>query len=59
MLFIVIIIGLAAASFAFIALCSKVQEAYSMPVIYWIGGIVSLLLLIYLLIALLKPEIFQ
>jgi len=29
-----------------------------MPVIYWIGGIVSLFLLIYLLIALLKPEIF-
>ncbi len=29
-----------------------------MPVIYWIGGIVSLLLLIYLLVALLKPEIF-
>jgi len=29
-----------------------------MSVIYWIGGIVSLLLLIYLLIALLKPEIF-
>jgi K+-transporting ATPase KdpF subunit len=30
-----------------------------MPVIYWIGGIVSLLLLIYLLVALLKPEIFS
>jgi len=30
-----------------------------MPVIYLIGGIASLLLLIYLLIALLKPEIFQ
>jgi K+-transporting ATPase KdpF subunit len=29
-----------------------------MPVIYWIGGIVSLLLFIYLLVALLKPEIF-
>jgi K+-transporting ATPase KdpF subunit len=29
-----------------------------MPVIYWIGGIVSVLLLIYLVIALLKPEIF-
>jgi len=30
-----------------------------MPLIYWIGGIVSALLLIYLLIALLKPEIFK
>ena len=26
--------------------------------IYWIGGIVSFLLLMYLLVALLKPEIF-
>jgi K+-transporting ATPase KdpF subunit len=30
-----------------------------MPIIYWIGGIVSLLLFIYLLVALLKPEIFS
>jgi len=30
-----------------------------MPIIYWIGGIVSLVLFIYLLIALLKPEIFS
>jgi len=30
-----------------------------MPVIYWIGGAVSLLLFVYLLIALLKPEIFS
>jgi K+-transporting ATPase KdpF subunit len=30
-----------------------------MPIIYWIGAVVSLLLLIYLLIALLKPEIFK
>lgn len=29
-----------------------------MPIIYWVGGMVSLLLFIYLLIALLKPEIF-
>ncbi|MBF0510957.1 MAG: K(+)-transporting ATPase subunit F [Candidatus Omnitrophica bacterium] len=29
-----------------------------MLVIYWIGGIVAFLLFIYLLIALLKPEIF-
>ncbi len=29
-----------------------------MTVMYWIGGIVSLGLLIYLFIALLKPEIF-
>lgn len=29
-----------------------------MAVIYWISGIVALLLLIYLLVALLKPEIF-
>ena len=26
---------------------------------YWIGGIISLLLFIYLVIALLKPEIFS
>ncbi len=29
-----------------------------MTIIYWIGGIVSFLLFIYLLVALLKPEIF-
>jgi len=27
--------------------------------VYWIGGIISLLLFIYLAIALLKPEIFS
>ncbi len=30
-----------------------------MTIIYWIGGIISLLLFAYLLIALLKPEIFS
>jgi len=30
-----------------------------MPIIYWIGGVVSLFLLVYLLMALLKPEIFS
>ncbi len=30
-----------------------------MTIIYWIGGVVALLLFIYLLIALLKPEIFS
>jgi len=30
-----------------------------MPIIYWIGGIVAFLLLVYLLVALLKPEIFS
>ena len=30
-----------------------------MTVIYWIGGVISLVLFIYLLIALLKPEIFK
>lgn len=29
-----------------------------MLITYWIGGIVSLLLFIFLLVALLKPEIF-
>lgn len=29
-----------------------------MTVIYWIGGITSALLFVYLLVALLKPEIF-
>ena len=29
-----------------------------MAVIYWIGGVVSVLMLCYLLVALLKPEIF-
>ena len=29
-----------------------------MNLIYWIGGSVSFLILIYLLVALLKPEIF-
>jgi K+-transporting ATPase KdpF subunit len=30
-----------------------------MTLIYWIGGIISLILIVYLLIALLKPEIFK
>jgi len=30
-----------------------------MTVIYWVGGVVSLFLFIYLVIALLKPEIFK
>ena len=30
-----------------------------MPIIYWIGGIIALLLFIYLVIALLKPEMFS
>ncbi|MCF6148931.1 MAG: K(+)-transporting ATPase subunit F [Candidatus Brocadia sp.] len=30
-----------------------------MAIIYWIGGIISLLLFIYLFLALLKPEIFS
>ncbi|MCX5679033.1 MAG: K(+)-transporting ATPase subunit F [Candidatus Omnitrophica bacterium] len=30
-----------------------------MTIIYWIGGIISILLFGYLLIALLKPEIFS
>ena len=30
-----------------------------MPVLYIVGGLVSLGLLVYLVIALLKPEIFQ
>ena len=30
-----------------------------MPVIYWIGGIIALLLFVYLIIALLKPEMFS
>lgn len=30
-----------------------------MEVLYWIGGIVTIGLLIYLVIALLKPEIFS
>ncbi len=30
-----------------------------MTIMYWIGGIISLLLLAYLFIALLKPEIFS
>ena len=29
-----------------------------METIYWVGGITSFLILIYLLVALLKPEIF-
>lgn len=30
-----------------------------MPFVYWIGSIVALLLFVYLLAALLKPEIFS
>ncbi|HTY44423.1 MAG TPA: K(+)-transporting ATPase subunit F [Patescibacteria group bacterium] len=30
-----------------------------MTAIYWVGGIVSLALFIYLIVALLKPEIFK
>jgi len=29
-----------------------------MTIIYWIGGVTSALLFVYLLVALLKPEIF-
>jgi len=29
-----------------------------MTIIYWVGAIISILLFVYLLIALLKPEIF-
>jgi K+-transporting ATPase KdpF subunit len=34
------------------------REAH-MPFLYVVGGIVSLLLLVYLTLALLKPELFQ
>lgn len=30
-----------------------------MTIIYWIGGIISLFLFIYLSLALLKPEVFK
>jgi K+-transporting ATPase KdpF subunit len=30
-----------------------------MTLIYWTGGIITLLLFVYLIIALLKPEIFK
>jgi K+-transporting ATPase KdpF subunit len=30
-----------------------------MPALYWVGGVVSLLLLAYLVFAMLKPEKFQ
>lgn len=30
-----------------------------MTLIYWVGGIISLILFIYLLVSLLKPEIFS
>ncbi len=30
-----------------------------MEIIYWIGGIITAALLVYLIIALLKPEIFS
>jgi K+-transporting ATPase KdpF subunit len=30
-----------------------------MTLIYWIGGIITLLMFVYLIIALLKPEIFK
>ncbi|NUO06679.1 MAG: K(+)-transporting ATPase subunit F [Candidatus Brocadia sinica] len=30
-----------------------------MTIIYWIGGIISLFLFIYLFLALLKPEVFK
>jgi len=38
--------------------CAAEFEEEFMPLIYWIGSIVSMGLFIYLLIALLKPEIF-
>lgn len=30
-----------------------------MTIIYWIGAIISVLLFVYLLVALLKPEVFE
>jgi K+-transporting ATPase KdpF subunit len=38
---------------------SDSRRADAMPVIYIVGGIVALGLLVYLTIALLKPEIFS
>jgi K+-transporting ATPase KdpF subunit len=38
---------------------SDSRRADAMPVIYVVGGIVALGLLVYLAIALLKPEIFS
>lgn len=35
------------------------MEEVFMDIFYWIGGIVALGLLVYLLIALMKPEIFS
>ncbi|MDA8087207.1 MAG: K(+)-transporting ATPase subunit F [Nitrospiraceae bacterium] len=34
-------------------------ERAEMEFFYWIGGIVTVVLLVYLMIALLKPEIFS
>lgn len=41
------------------SLRQNINGGVDMIVIYWIGGIISLLLFIYLLVALLKPEVFS
>ena len=41
------------------SLRQNINGGVVMTIIYWIGGIISLLLFIYLLVALLKPEIFS
>jgi len=35
------------------------RKGFCMTLIYWIGGIVFILLFVYLVIALLKPELFS
>ncbi|MDQ1316908.1 MAG: hypothetical protein QG588_557, partial [Candidatus Poribacteria bacterium] len=55
---ILIIVFLSLISFGFITLCANVYGDTFMTIIYLFGGIIALFLLIYLLVALLKPEIF-
>ena len=53
-----IVVGFFALTWALIRLCERLSEG-AMPLLYVVGGIVALGLLIYLTLALLKPEIFS
>ena len=51
-------LGFFALSWALIRLCERLSEDY-MTSLYLLGGIAALGLLVYLVVALLKPEVFS
>ena len=58
-LLLAILIGLVLLSLGFINFIGRLLIGGLMAVIYWIGGSIAVVLFIYLLAALLKPELFS